>query len=394
MPTSRPFAYNTGSTISGTEQVGNLAIGVPTSGFESTGIQWWNGPDEDLGYVIAYPQSGGTQPTPYGGFAYVQFWRTKVFTDQEFLNLCNSVIKTQNFTDVSTAKTYLNNNGYWTSFVNVTPTPSITPTITQTPSITPTVTTSITPTITTSITPSITPTVTPTTPLVQSGLILEWDVQNLSSYPGSGTTITDLESHSNGTITGTVTYTSGSPKYLTIEGSSTEYVQSISGLNSYLSPVNTGTAISVFMWVYPTSNGVILSEQGSLPPPDSGWYDSQIELIGGTMKFRVWPLGSPYLSSTIATPLNAWYYLGFTYSGTTLTAYVNGQNAGSTTLTRQSPGNNGFNLYYNLGYPTFTNMGSGVGSTFRFGALQVYNRGLISSEVLSNYNSTKSIYGL
>jgi len=153
MPTSRPFAYNTGSTISGTEQVGNLAIGVPTSGFTSTGLQWWNGPDEDLGYVIAYPQSGGTQPTPTGGFAYVQFWRTKLFTDQDFINLCNSVIKTQTFTDVITAKNYLNTNGYWTSYVVISPTPSITPTIT--PSITPTITPSNTPTITP--TPSSTP---------------------------------------------------------------------------------------------------------------------------------------------------------------------------------------------------------------------------------------------
>jgi hypothetical protein len=28
MPTARPFAFNTGSTISGTSQVGQLAIGV------------------------------------------------------------------------------------------------------------------------------------------------------------------------------------------------------------------------------------------------------------------------------------------------------------------------------------------------------------------------------
>jgi hypothetical protein len=61
MSTSRPFAYNTGSPIDGTIQVGNLAIGYPTSGF--TGTEWWNGPDEDLGYVIAQPVSGDTQPT-------------------------------------------------------------------------------------------------------------------------------------------------------------------------------------------------------------------------------------------------------------------------------------------------------------------------------------------
>jgi len=58
MPTTRPFAYNTGLPISGTTQVGDLAVGIPTSGFTNNPI-FWNGPDEDLGYVIAYPVSGG-----------------------------------------------------------------------------------------------------------------------------------------------------------------------------------------------------------------------------------------------------------------------------------------------------------------------------------------------
>ena len=63
MPTTRPFAYNTGLPISGTTQVGDLAVGIPTSGFTNNPI-FWNGPDEDLGYVIALPVSGNTQPTP------------------------------------------------------------------------------------------------------------------------------------------------------------------------------------------------------------------------------------------------------------------------------------------------------------------------------------------
>ena len=56
MPTARPFAYNPGSPIAGTEQVGSLAVGVPTSGFTNN-PQFWNGPDEELGYVIASPVS-------------------------------------------------------------------------------------------------------------------------------------------------------------------------------------------------------------------------------------------------------------------------------------------------------------------------------------------------
>ena len=63
MSTTTPFAYNTGTPIAGTTQVGNLAVGIPTSGFTNS-PQFWSGPDEELGYVIAVPVSGNTQPTP------------------------------------------------------------------------------------------------------------------------------------------------------------------------------------------------------------------------------------------------------------------------------------------------------------------------------------------
>jgi hypothetical protein len=62
MATATPFAYNTGASIPGTTQVGNLSVGTPTSGFTSS-PQYWNGPDQTTGYVIAAPVSGNTQPT-------------------------------------------------------------------------------------------------------------------------------------------------------------------------------------------------------------------------------------------------------------------------------------------------------------------------------------------
>ena len=66
--TTRPFAYNTGSAINGTDQIGDLAIGVDPDDYSKDpgGIKWWNGPDEDLGYVIAYSQPDGLHPTQEG----------------------------------------------------------------------------------------------------------------------------------------------------------------------------------------------------------------------------------------------------------------------------------------------------------------------------------------
>jgi hypothetical protein len=192
MATSRPFAYNTGSTISGTEQIGDLAIGVDDLDYDGGvgGVTWWNGPDEDLGYVICRPNVTGNQPNPVGIPAYVRFLRSKLKTEESFVNLVNIAFN-QNFTTGDECKTYLNNNGFWTSWINTVPSP--TPTNTVTPTVTPTNTT--------------TPSPTPTPNIVTSGLIMQLDANETDSYPGSGTTIFDLTGSFNNTLSGGATFT-------------------------------------------------------------------------------------------------------------------------------------------------------------------------------------------
>jgi hypothetical protein len=129
MSTARPFARNTGAAVAGTTQVGNLAVGVPTAGFAATGLPWWNGPDEDLGYVIATQVAANNQPTPVGATtASVGFWRSSALTDASFISLAQyvSIIagSPQTFATASAAVTWLNTNGYWTSYVT-TPTYTI-----------------------------------------------------------------------------------------------------------------------------------------------------------------------------------------------------------------------------------------------------------------------------
>jgi hypothetical protein len=139
MATTRPFAYNTGSTISETEQVGDIAVGIGQVRYDEDwgGVKWWNGPDEDLGYVIAQPVPSGDQPNPLGISAYIGFFRSTSLTEVSFVELTNQLFN-QSFTTGNECKVYLNNNGYWTSWITVvTPTPTNTPTITPTPSITP-----------------------------------------------------------------------------------------------------------------------------------------------------------------------------------------------------------------------------------------------------------------
>ena len=147
MAIQKIFAYNTGSLISGTTQVGDIAVSEADVEYSANygGLQWWGGPDESLGYVIAKSVSGNTQPTPISGTtASLGFYGTKnmdnPFDESTFVDLVNGVFN-QNFVNGSDAKTWLNNNGYWTSFTSITPTPTASPvstTPTPTPSVTPT----------------------------------------------------------------------------------------------------------------------------------------------------------------------------------------------------------------------------------------------------------------
>ena len=124
MSTSRPFSYNTGSLIEGTIQVGTLAVGTTISGFTNN-PKFWEGPDEELGYVIAAPQSGNTQPTPVSGVtASVQFFRTTSFAENEFISLSqyvsNNFNTPQTFSSGTDASTWLTANGYWNSWIPLT----------------------------------------------------------------------------------------------------------------------------------------------------------------------------------------------------------------------------------------------------------------------------------
>ena len=171
MATARPFAYNTGAPISGTDQVGSLAVGTPTVGFDATGLEWWNGPDEELGYVISEPVPSDTQPTPIIGVSgSVGFFRSDALTEISFVNLTNQLFF-QSFLTGDQCKAYLNTNGYWTSWGELPP-----------------------------------------------GMVLYLDAGVSDSYPGTGTTWYDLSGlDNNGTLSG-ATFSSDSGGTMVFNG--------------------------------------------------------------------------------------------------------------------------------------------------------------------------------
>ena len=219
-------------------------------------------------------------------------------------------------------------------------------------------------------------------PALLPPLVLDYDLSNSSCYSGSGSTVTDLKDTANATLANSPTYSNG---YLTFDGSS-QYLLTSSTVGTKV----TTSATTISMWVYPMSNGVILSELGQ-PYINTGWHDSQIAMVGGTLRFSMWGGYYTIITSSIATPLNNWYHITITYDSSTLTAYVNGNLAGVTSFGRQAPGSQ---LYYAIAATDSTSLGDGNYSSLRLGRFQVYSGALNDDQVTNLFNSTSKNYGL
>ena len=220
--------------------------------------------------------------------------------------------------------------------------------------------------------------------VTSTNLVINLDIENPSSYSGSGTTWSSLVNSIDFTLTNGPTYTSGSPSYFTADG-----------INDYIiSPnikSNFGTNdISVFLWVYPIAAGQIYVELGQTTI-NTGWHASNIEInSSGAFSFSLWhnSLTNKVVSSNQS--FNQWYYVGLTYSGTTLTAYINGASIGTATFTRSV--NAAF--YVALFATDSTNMGTTGYSNSRINSFHMYSSALTAGEVLQNYTALKSRFGL
>lgn len=224
--------------------------------------------------------------------------------------------------------------------------------------------------------------------ILRSNLLVRYEMDSSTSYTGTGTTVYDLMSNSNGLVSGNPTFSRDYNGYLTMNGS--HYIQTRTGLTS----TQIGENISVFMWVYPTGNGVILDERGQVNANGTvldGWQDSHIEVVSGSFKFRVWNMTSAQaITHTVSGGVSnkGWYYVGYTYNKSTLTftAYVNGVAVGSlTNFDRQAPYEYSNTQHFAIGKADATNMGDGTDGKFYFGAFHLYSVPLSAADVLDNF---------
>jgi uncharacterized delta-60 repeat protein len=354
---------STGTTITGTQQIGNLLVATAStvnySPSTNGGVTFWMGPDEELGYVIGVPVSGGTQTTPIGGVnAFLGFYRSASLTEPSFLSIVNSTFN-QSLTTGSAAKTYLNNNGYWTSWTGGT---------------------------------------------VTNGLVLNLDSGNSTSYPGTGTTWFDLTSNGNNANLTSATFTANTINFT--RASNTRAI-TISSLN-----LSTTPTITINIWVkfksLPTGGGDSIRIISELSDnynsfSDSFWFGTVIE--AGSIRWFTQDKGNVgYNAKYLTTPLPAidtWYNFTVIYDHTQTasnerTFYINAVNQtsiasteGGTTYNSDNTNNFGNRPLYIGGRST-----ASFSSDMYLPVFQIYNRALTATEVTQNFDALRLRYGL
>ena len=218
--------------------------------------------------------------------------------------------------------------------------------------------------------------------LPKNSLVVNYDFSKPASFSRGNSVVTSIAASGNASVVNAPIFMN-SLGFIELDGVN-EYVMT-PNLRPFFKSVNASAqkSFTMSLWVYPTaSNGVIISEHES-QTLNSGFFTSNIELVGGVIKYKVWD-GTVISSSAIA--LNRWYHIAMVYTGTSVKAYLNGILQGTQAYDRIIPPAGQF---YGIGAQSNTNMGSGVYGKFNLAQFKLYNLPLTDSEILQDYLSRK-----
>ena len=223
--------------------------------------------------------------------------------------------------------------------------------------------------------------------IVTDGLVLCLDAGDKMSYPGAGTTWTDLSKQgNNGTLTNGPTFDSANGGSIVFDGTN-DYV-SITR-NSSITP----NYISICGWIKinsKSSNQFLLALPRSVNGGASYMMYYSLSLDGFVAYARTNSTGTIQTTSTFSPDTGRWYFLSMTSNGSNLILFIDGEFEASLSFSSvlEYSGSTVLRIgsYDNQGTPTYTN--GNIPLT------QIYNRALSAQEIKQNYKATKGRFGL
>jgi hypothetical protein len=221
--------------------------------------------------------------------------------------------------------------------------------------------------------------------VIQDGLVLNLDAGVSSSYPGSGTSWTDLSGNgNNGTLENGVGYNSSNGGSLTFDGG-----------NDYARIPNNGSldtqtpSVEVWIKTNATAQYGFWFEKGSVNRQYSLFQD------GGAILWRQRLADNTLTNLSITTSnfinTSNWYQVVGTFVSGSRRLYINGVQVNSDTLSGTiATHSDGASIGAYGGY-------FGSKSYYYNGNLavcRVYNKALSASEIQQNFNATRSRFGI
>ena len=220
----------------------------------------------------------------------------------------------------------------------------------------------------------------------KNNLVVNYDFSKTASFTRGSGTVTNLAgtASGNGTLYNAPIFMN-SLGLISFNGSN-QYVAT-PNIRTYFKSVNTSFQKSFTMsfWFYPiASTGVLVSELDS-QTPSGGWHASNIEMVNGYLKYRIW--NGSIVTSTSAVNLNQWYHVAMVYDGTSVKGYLNGVLQGTQAGAREIPTTS---QHYAIGAGETTNMGTSAYGNFHLAQFKMFNLPFTDFDVVQEYESRKS----
>ena len=216
---------------------------------------------------------------------------------------------------------------------------------------------------------------------ITDGLVLALDAGNPKSYPGSGTTWTDLSGNgNNGTLTNGPTYSSDNGGVVVFDGVN----DFINGVHNTQTNITGNITIECWFRLTNTrSDWVRIFGKGDSANRTVGLWYNQTSSTFLYQRYGSTNMSAQY-SSTVS--LNTWYHMVGTSSGNSHILYLNNvqratSSSGTTFASSTDP--------YKVGYGNIHTYHIGNVSNCR-----IYNRALTPQEIQQNFNATRSRFSI
>lgn len=225
-------------------------------------------------------------------------------------------------------------------------------------------------------------------PIVTDGLVFYVDAGNGNSYPGSGTTWSDLIGSNDGTLTNGPTFDSGNGGSIAFDGTN-DYTDFGDAL-----PMDGTSAGTISIWAKTSSaTSLLFTKYNTAGANTTAVY---LAVVSGAARMFNGTQANYRYYTTTATPIasDTWVNITFTYDNysTNLKCYIDGteystgQVTNGTAPTSIEPQTTG------IDWKT-TSIVTGSGTNYYQGdvsSISCYDRALTAAEVTQNYNALKN----